>query len=34
MPLAYGQLSDNELASLFAFLKTLPSKGEKTKRQM
>jgi mono/diheme cytochrome c family protein len=34
MPLAYGQLSDGELQSLFAFLKTLPPKGEKTKRQM
>jgi cytochrome c553 len=34
MPLAYAQLTDRELESLFAFLKTLPPKGEKTKRQM
>jgi mono/diheme cytochrome c family protein len=34
MPLAYGQLSDTELRSLFAYLGTLPPKGEKTERQM
>jgi mono/diheme cytochrome c family protein len=34
MPLAYGQMTDDELISIHAFLKTLPAKGEKSKRQM
>jgi len=34
MPLAYGQMTDEELTAIHAYLKTLPAKGEKSKRQM
>jgi mono/diheme cytochrome c family protein len=34
MPLAYGQMTDNELKAIHAFLRTVPGKGAKTKRQM
>ena len=33
MPRGYGQMSDADLCNIFAFLKTLPAKGEKTKNQ-
>jgi mono/diheme cytochrome c family protein len=33
MPRGYGQMSDDDLCNIFAFLKTLPPKGEKTKHQ-
>jgi cytochrome c553 len=33
MPRGYGQMSDADLCNIFAFLKTLPPKGEKTKSQ-
>ncbi len=34
MPRGYGQMSDEELGDIFAYLKTVPAKGSKTKRQM
>ena len=34
MPRGYGQMSDDELHDIFAYLKTVPEKGSKTKRQM
>jgi mono/diheme cytochrome c family protein len=34
MPLAYGQMTDDELKAIHAYLKTVPAKGEKSKRQM
>jgi len=33
MPRAFGQMSDDELKAIFTYLKTVPAKGEKTKRQ-
>ena len=33
MPLGLGGMSDEDLSNVFAFLKTLPAKGEKTKHQ-
>ncbi len=33
MPRIYGTMSDDDLKKIFAFLKTLPPKGEKTKNQ-
>jgi mono/diheme cytochrome c family protein len=33
MPLAYGQMTDEELKAIRAFLRTVAAKGEKTKRQ-
>ncbi len=34
MPLGLGGMSDEDLSNVFAFLKTLPAKGEKTKHQL
>lgn len=34
MPRGYGQMSDEELSDIFAYLKTVPPKGSKSKRQM
>ncbi len=34
MPRGYGQMSDQELEDIFAYLKTVPAKGSKTKRQI
>jgi mono/diheme cytochrome c family protein len=34
MPLGLGGMSDEDLSKVFAFLKTLPPKGEKTKHQL
>jgi mono/diheme cytochrome c family protein len=34
MPLALGGMSDEDLSNVFAFLKTLPAKGQKTKHQL
>ena len=34
MPRAYGALSDEDLRHIFAYLKTIPPKGQKTKNQM
>jgi cytochrome c553 len=34
MPRVYGTMSDDDLKKIFAFLKTVPPKGEKTKNQM
>jgi cytochrome c553 len=34
MPRGYGQMTDEELHAMFVYLKTVPAKGEKTKRQM
>lgn len=34
MPRGYGQMSDQELDDILAYLKTVPAKGSKTKRQM
>jgi len=34
MPRGYGQMSDQELQDIFAYLKTVRSKGSKTKRQL
>jgi mono/diheme cytochrome c family protein len=34
MPRGYGQMSDADLGHIFAFLKTVPAKGEKTKNQL
>jgi cytochrome c553 len=33
MPRGYGQMADEDLCNIFAFLKTLPPKGQKTKNQ-
>lgn len=33
MPLAYGQMTDEELRAIFAYLKTVPAKGKKSKTQ-
>jgi mono/diheme cytochrome c family protein len=33
MPRAFGQLSDTELHAIYAYLQTVPPKGEKTERQ-
>jgi mono/diheme cytochrome c family protein len=33
MPRGYGQMADADLQNIFAFLKTVPAKGEKTKNQ-
>lgn len=33
MPRAYGDMSDSDLAAIFAYLKTVPPAGEKTPRQ-
>jgi cytochrome c553 len=33
MPRIYGQMSDDDLQKVFAYLKTIPAKGEKTKNQ-
>ena len=33
MPRGYGQMADAELRNVFAYLKTLPAKGEKTQSQ-
>jgi mono/diheme cytochrome c family protein len=33
MPLGYGQMSDDDLRNLFAYLKTIPAKGEKSANQ-
>jgi cytochrome c553 len=34
MPLAFGQMSDDDLKKIFAYLKTVPPKGTKTKNQL
>jgi len=34
MPRALGNMSDEELSSIWAYLKTVPAKGEKTPRQL
>ena len=34
MPRIYGTMSDDDLRKIFAFLKTVPPKGEKTKNQL
>jgi mono/diheme cytochrome c family protein len=34
MPLGLGGMSDEDLSNVFAYLKTLPPKGQKTKHQM
>jgi len=34
MPRIYGTMSDDDLKKMFAFLKTVPPKGEKTKNQL
>jgi mono/diheme cytochrome c family protein len=34
MPLGLGGMSDEDLSNVFAFLKTLPAKGQKTKHQL
>jgi cytochrome c553 len=34
MPRIYGTMSDDDLRKIFAYLKTVPAKGEKTKNQM
>jgi mono/diheme cytochrome c family protein len=34
MPLAYGQMTDDELKAIHAYLKTVPAKGQKTKGQL
>jgi mono/diheme cytochrome c family protein len=34
MPLGLGGMSDEDLSNVFAFLKTLPAKGDKTKHQL
>jgi len=34
MPRIYGTMSDDDLTKIFAFLKTVPAKGQKTKNQM
>jgi mono/diheme cytochrome c family protein len=34
MPRAFGQMSDEDLKKIFAYLKTLPPKGQKTKNQL
>ncbi len=33
MPLGYGQMRDDELKAIHAYLKTIPAKGQKSKRQ-
>jgi cytochrome c553 len=33
MPRGYGQMADSELRNMFAYLKTVPAKGEKTQSQ-
>jgi mono/diheme cytochrome c family protein len=33
MPRGYGEMRDGELADIFAYLRTVPAKGSKTKRQ-
>jgi mono/diheme cytochrome c family protein len=33
MPRAYGEMSDEDLANIFAFLKTVPAAGNKTANQ-
>jgi len=34
MPRAYGQMTDEDLEKIYAYLKTVPRKGEKTKSQL
>ena len=34
MPRAFGTMSDEDLSKIFAYLKTVPPKGQKTKNQM
>jgi mono/diheme cytochrome c family protein len=34
MPIGLGGMSDEDLSNVFAFLKTVPAKGQKTKHQM
>ncbi len=34
MPRTYGQMSDDDLEKIYAYLKTVPRKGEKTKNQL
>jgi cytochrome c553 len=34
MPLAYGDMSDTDLAAIYAYLKTVPAAGKKTERQL
>ena len=34
MPRAYGQMTDDDLEKIYAYLKTVPRKGEKTKSQL
>jgi hypothetical protein len=34
MPRAYGAMTDAELRAIWAFLQTVPAKGEKTARQL
>jgi len=34
MPRALGNMSDEELDAIWAYLKTVPPKGEKTARQL
>jgi cytochrome c553 len=34
MPRAFGQMSDDDLRKIFAYLKTVPPKGQKTKNQL
>jgi mono/diheme cytochrome c family protein len=34
MPLAFGQMSDDDLRKIFAYLKTVPAKGQKSKSQL
>jgi mono/diheme cytochrome c family protein len=33
MPLSYGQMSDEDLKNIYAYLRTVPAAGEKTERQ-
>ena len=34
MPRAFGAMSDEDLSKVFAYLKTVPAKGTKTKNQL
>ena len=34
MPRTYGQMTDDDLKKIYAYLKTVPRKGEKTKNQL
>jgi mono/diheme cytochrome c family protein len=34
MPRVYGQMTDEDLGKIYAYLQTVPRKGEKTKRQL